>query len=219
MSYTQLPTHRFYDAKERKERCRQKDSIIKPILRSISIQYPKYFWAIIMPCSRSPEFKILREAGVPSKNIFAVEREVPIWRHIKDDLHLEAGHIPMDANTRMDYIQAEHPEGFDLIYLDFYGQLQKDDMEMFEKIMAFKMLKPGSRLIVNYAKGRATSQDAKFNHMVSKAFGREISTQPLLESAMKMHGHQAPLFMKDHVYKSLVGHTRLTYVTTEARFK
>lgn len=208
--------NRFYDAAERRKRCQHKDEVIRPILDRLPLR--KSSKAIIMPCAHAPELKILRGAGVPTKNIVAIEREGQIWKLIKEDFKLDVGHKAMDANTRMDYIQAEHPEGFDLIYLDFYGQVNYTHMEMFETIMALRMIKPGGRLLLNFARGRAHQEDAELNNMVLKNSRNLVPTQVYLEAAWKMYRHRKPTFMKDHQYKSTVGRTELTYVTTEAQF-
>jgi hypothetical protein len=218
MNIVSANVNRFYDAAERHKRCQHKDQVIKPLLEAIPIRLPKRFSSIIMPCAHAPELQILKDARVPSQNIVAIEREGSVWKLIKDNLGLDAGHAPMDANTRMDYIQAEHPEGFDLIYLDFYGQVNHTHMELMEKIMALRMLKPGARLLLNFARGRACSEDAKFNHMVAKKAGDTVPTQIYLEAAWKLRGHRRPTFMKDHEYKSKVGRSEFTYVTTEAWF-
>ena len=210
--------NRFYDAVERKNRCEHKDAVIRPILEAIPIRHPKRFRSIIMPCAHAPELKILGGAGVPPKNIVAIERDVAIWKLIKDSLNLEVGSAPMDANARMDHIQAEHPEGFDLIYLDFYGQVNYTHLEIFEKIMALRMLRPGARLILNFARGRANTKDADLNHMVVKRSRCVVPTQIYLEAARKMYKHRKPTLMKDHEYKSTVGRAEFTYVTTEAMF-
>jgi hypothetical protein len=213
---TKEKVNRFYDANERRKRCQHKDEVIGPILGKLPIQASSK--AIIMPCAHAPELNILRGAGIPPKNIVAIERESYIWKRIKEDFKLDVGHAPMDANRRMDYIQAEHPEGFDLIYLDFYGQINYTHLEIFLKIMGLGMIKRGGRLLLNFANGRAATEDAEFNHMAIKKTKLIAPTQVFLETAWKMGKHRRPTFMRDHQYKSTVGRTELTYVTTEAQF-
>lgn len=211
--------NRWLDKSERDKRCTQKDQVITPILESVPIRHPKKFKAILMPCAHAPELRILDGAGVPNKNIVAIERDGAIWGMIKRDLGLQVGHAPMDANRRMDYIHAEHPGGFDLIYLDFFGQVTSSHLNMIEKIMAFKMLRPGARLILNFAKGRTSSENAALNRMVSKRKDPGgIPTQTYIEIAVKMYGHKKPSQLSDHKYESTVGNNKLIYVTTDAHF-
>lgn len=206
-------------AKNRNLRSRNKDSVITPILESVRVQYPHRFKALLMPCLHGPELAILTKKGIPSSNIVAIENNPNTWLAMRSQLKIDVGHKPMDANERMDYAQAEHPEGFDLIYQDFYGQPAMKHREILLKIFRFKMLKSKGVLLLNFGITRTSRETNEMNDRLTQKSGELTPTMTDILGAIELAGHPKPKKLRNHTYKSMTNkQTYLRYVTTECRF-
>lgn len=208
----------FDDEAARKLRCQAKDAIIQPILDKIPVRSPKNWKALLMPCAHGPEITTFCGSGVPAKNLSAIERLEFRWKRLRDEKGLSVGYQPMDALPAVDHFSAANPEGFDLIYLDFYGQLRNRHREMLEKIFAFRMVKENGTLILNFSRGRGSSEETELNRMLTRnGTCGAVPTKIDVCAAAELAGHKRLRAIQEHEYHSSVGRGKFTYVTTVAR--
>ena len=69
--------------KHRDKKCVNKDVIVRSIIRALKILDPRNFFAMLMPNLFGIEIFFLHNRGVPSSNIYAVERDPDIRRYLK----------------------------------------------------------------------------------------------------------------------------------------
>jgi len=210
---------RFTDKGEHLRRCPIKIRLIQDILEPWKIKNPLRFKALLMPCLHGEELFTLFRKGVPKCNICAIERDRVIWALIRRMRGIDVGLEPLEAHLAIDRIEAYHPNGFDLIYLDFYSQLLDYDRLMLQKIFAFRMLRPGSKLLLNYGKNRTTPEAKEMNEMLSRGSGLgPIPTEVDVRSAIEITGHRKPKYIKPHPYTSFIDGKARRYMTLEAQF-
>lgn len=189
------------------------------MLNSIEAKEPSQFKALLMPCLHSPELYILKNKGVPSKNLVGIEKHPETWKKMKKLRGLDMGPAPMDANDAMDSIIANHPKGFDLIYLDFFSRIWTSHMRMLQKMMHFRMIRPGGKLIMNFGRARTQREVKQLNDMLlNDGDEKYLPTKRIITSAMEITGHPLPIYMQNRPYKSNIAGRDVTYVTTEAQF-
>lgn len=202
----------------RERRCREKNSVICPMLERIRIQSPRDWKAILMPCLHGPEIEIFRAKGVPNGNIVAIERDPSTWREIKNRHGFDVGPEPLEANEAIDHIYARHPDGFDLIYLDFYSRPTFAHLQMLQKIFTFQMIRKGAKLILTFGKGRCRPEVREINDMLLKR-NETLPTKTEILAATELSKHRPPSWIKNHEYLSRAGDNRVVhYLTTEAQF-
>jgi hypothetical protein len=203
---------------ERDRRCKEKNSVICPILEGIEIKAAKLWKAILMPCLHGPEISILLSKGIPRKNIVAIERDPDTWEEIRDRHAFDMGHGPLEANEAIDHIYAAHEDGFNLIYLDFFSRPTFSHLQMLQKIFSFGLIRKGGKLILTFGKGRCRTEVRDMNNMLLKN-GEILPTRTEILAAAEISRHRSPRWMRDHEYKSSAGGNKVIhYITTEAQF-
>lgn len=207
----------FRQKDERDSRCKEKNSVICPILRRIKVDRPYAWKAILMPCLHGPELAILRSKKVPAKNIVAIENDRETWGEIRLRHGLDCGAAPLEANLAVEEISCRHEDGFNLIYLDFFSRPTFSHLQMLQKIFSFKMLKPGAKLILTFGKGRCRPGARELNEMLLKD-GEILPTKTEVLAAAEISRHPAPRWIRNHHYRSAAGNSLTRYVTTEAQF-
>jgi hypothetical protein len=171
-----------------------------------------------MPCLFGPEISIIKNKGVPSKNIVAIERDPQTWKEIRIRHGFDVGPAPLEANEAIDHIYAKHEDGFDLIYLDFFSRPTFSHLQMLQKIFAFQMIRKGGKLILTFGKARCRPEVRDMNNMLLR--GAELlPTKTEILAATEITNHRRPRWQKNHEYRSIAGGNRVIhYVTTEAQF-
>lgn len=201
----------------RDRRCKEKNSVICPILEAMKVPNPLKWKAILMPCLHGPEVPIFLGKGVPRQNLVAIERDPATWREIQRTLDLDVGPEPLEANEAIEHIAAKHEDGFDLVYLDFFSRPTFSHLQMLQKLFSFKMLKPGAKLILTFGKGRCRPEVQQLNDMLN-CQGQVLPTKVEVLAAAEISNHRPPRWIKNHNYLSKVGGNVIRYVTTEAQF-
>lgn len=196
-------------ASTREARCTNKDRIIVPVLESIEIRRPDRYKALLMPCLHSPELKILSKKLVPPTSIFAIEKNPKVHVLMKERLGIRVTPKAMDAGEGIDHIEADNPSGFDIVYLDFFGQPGLSHLEIIEKIFYFRMLRPGAKLILTFGKTRTRSRTKQINDMLST--GQPLPTSRYLQFGIEKTRHRKPGRVTEQSYRSL-GHEFLTTI-------
>lgn len=208
----------FRVRRERDRRCREKNSVICPILERISINSPSSWKAVLMPCLHGPEISILKAKNVPNENIVAIERDPDTWREIKSRHGFDVGPAPLEANEAIEHIYASHEDGFDLIYLDFFSRPTFSHLQMLQKIFTFRMLRKNGKFILTFGKGRCRPEVREMNDMLLKS-GEALPTKTEILAATEISGHRRPRWIKNHEYRSSAGGNRVIhYITTECQF-
>lgn len=228
-----LEFEHFTDSRKLRDKfCQNKDSVLLPILNSIQINNSKSFHALLMPCLYGSEAYFLQNKGIPTKNIFALERNHKIHQEIlnckyKDRQILKGMHttaIPLPASQGIDRARLLTTQ-YDLIYLDFFGQPEyKEHYDcVIKKIFELDMLKKDSTLILTFGKTRCSHNVKLVNEVLLDAFKnhdvKNVPTQVLVGAAIKETGYRLQKEMYDRHYLSIGGNNRrLQYVTTVVKF-
>lgn len=212
--------NRWLDKEERARQCKNKIALVGKLLKSLRIQDPTTFKALLMPCLHGQELSFLFRERVRRRNIVAIEEVLAIWLKIKKWHGIEVGLEPMKAHLAVDHIEANHPDGFDFIYLDMYSQLNFSDRTLLHKIFAFRMPRPGCKLLLNYGKNRTTPEAKEMNEMLARGSDLgPIPTEVDVCSALEITGHPKPKYIKPHPYTSLIdGDVPRQYMTLEVQF-
>lgn len=166
--------------------------------------------ALCMPSEHGPEVRILRALGVPSQNIWAIERSRKVWSAQRAD-KLRTPRKPGSAHRVVHFIQAEEP-AFDLIYLDFYGPSPVGQHNVFKTIFGLEMIKPGGLLLCTISPSRGGLHTIE----LTKAFDTKSSIPWLLSA---LGSHRKPLEIESERYLSPTqSGSKLSYITTAAFF-
>lgn len=208
-----------------------KDAITVPILNSLEINDPKSFYALIMPCLYGVEAYILRQRGVPAKNMFALERNKTVHQEIlkceRFDRQVLKGmrttHREMSASTGLDRAYTIS-EKWNFIYLDFFSQPSGEEHyeRTIRRIFSLKMLAKNSTLMLTFGRTRCSKEVSQVNKKMSKMSLKEVETlaiSEMVQAAISETDHQVQKSIANHSYKSQAGHNKqLDYVTTVVKF-
>lgn len=202
--------------RQRDRRCRPKDSRTLPILSRILIRRPRSFHAILMPNCYGPEVQILRERGVPDRNVWAIEREREDLVKMRRILDINLLPRPMDVDEALDHIWAVQPKN-NLIYLDFFSQpTLHSHIQALLKVFSLGggMLKPGGKLLLTFGRNRCRSQSRDLNQALGRTGGWKRVPQHFVDIALAKSGHRRYVRCRIHEYTSL----SLKFVITEVDF-
>ena len=101
-----LGSEAVFSSTKRDARCREKDSVIKPILWSVDIPDPRDFHALLMPCTQGPELDILGSKGVPPSNVWAIEGRAEELKKMRRILKVRMLDRPMRSDKAIVHIEA-----------------------------------------------------------------------------------------------------------------
>lgn len=208
---------RWKSAEVRSQKSRPKDLITLKVLESLKVG--KDFSAILMPCLHGIELEQLEVSGASARRLFAIERVAGVWSEMKRQGRVRVTPKPMDAQVAIDFIQAEHPEGFNFIYGDFLGYPDFTHLEFLVKVFALKMVKPGGTMLLTFGRNRCRKIVSQWNAILRRIDGRRtVPTPSYVDMALEITGHRKYRNLIEHPYKSRNGSRTLTYVATEVRF-
>lgn len=208
----------FHTKKDRDARCQDKNRVVFNLLKDHPIESPLDFKALLMPGLFGPEISILKDRGVPYRNMWALEKDPKVFaRFIKMYPEIRTPCRAMPSSQAIDDIYLEEKK-FNLVYLDFYGVANFEVRKVLQKIFAFKMLSFPSLLMVTTGKMRCSSFIKKFNDELRENSGRE-GINSIYIKCLLTNDYSISKIM-DYPYYSL--NTKLgrkfTYVTTAAYF-
>lgn len=167
--------------------CREKDQVLRPILKELGPKDPSSFTAILMPSLYGLEAYHLVEQGVPTHNLFAIEdNSAEETFDPPQNVHEEIVHCrrpdrqeltgmrttdrPARVLPALDeawYAFGKRP--FNLIYLDFLSQPNVEThYRCLKKILHVPMLVPGGTLILNFGRNRCYHVTVEFNRNLAR---------------------------------------------------
>jgi len=189
--------------RERDRRHGGKDAETCPIIQGIRIRKPEEFHAILMPNCYGPELDILKDKGIPDKNIWAIERERENFNKMKRVLSVRMLNRPMDVSEALDHIWTLQPKN-DLIYLDFYSQ--PNILRHFPALckiflLGGGMIKPGGKLILTFGRNRCHPHVRDLNNAMGRLGWRHVP-EHWVDLVIEMTGHQGYKGLKIHEYSS-----------------
>lgn len=207
----------FADQQQRDLRCIDKDRVVVDALLKLNIT-PKHFRAILMPSLHGPEFRWLRERGVPARNLFLIERDPTIWREFKTAIRFVGCSTtpkPMAAYQAVDHAPLEP---HDLVYLDYFNQPDYCHLRTLVKLFRLDLIDRRTRLLVTFGKNRVGSDN--FGTIINPRLRADAPGQAYVEAALTTsRAHLTIRKIVNHRYVTSMGIHPANFVTTEVAFR
>lgn len=217
--------------------CQEKDKMLAPILIPfISSKEPITCTALFMPALYGIELFFCSAHNIPMKNIFAIEENPDIHTELvrcsRPDRQMFKGiatsPVPMPLSRGLHHAGAAFPDGFDLIYLDFFGYPSAKHLESLRTIFQCKLLRRGGLLALNFARNRTHKHIKEFNDKVILEF-RKLANNKQLDynnlatgiffcEALNFAKHPLPQNLWFSSYHSYHGNVDHQYTTMFAQF-
>lgn len=193
----------FAASRERRDaRFANKDAVTLPVLQQLAVANPQNYFAVLMPSLWGPELFLLQERGVPTCNMFAIERDPQTHaRYLSNDnetTHLNGirtTRLPADAIDAIDEI----PFGrVNLMYLDFFGQPDYSHYVTLYRVFRRRLLVRGASLLLTFGRNRGDT----FACLLNKQLRVENPTVAYVAAALEATDHPRFVQCVEHTYRS-----------------
>lgn len=200
----------FAARRARDERCVEKDQITRRLIKGLRIRRARDFTAVVMPSMWGPEVAWLHARGVPTANMFAIERNAII--------HATFAERGLRTTPRASYVHdaIDHVpwSRVDLAYLDFFGQPNGDHIDAMRKLFRL-CLGPDSRLWITFGVNRGKTFSCTINRRLR---GVDAYGEAYVRAAWALVPDASPIRrVVNHRYKTSTAHHPANFILTEVQ--